>query len=283
MGLNILIIVAVVVALLAEWKFTTRFIFVALLELHLMLFLTLRIKGSYMFAKIKYSHENMKDKSCPSVFRTLWKYKWYTKNPMVCFTVFKHIKKLNAYAGVPLHVILNYDWAHYICMNDNEKTKDAFLMTVGHELGHKHKDLHPFVLRKKIKDLNEPEETFVYWVREVYCDFYGLSEMHNGDIEKFETAVDIKIGYIETVAAELQNQNKEEHIVDGAASKDNIDHPSWNNRKKYISSKSFNEELLRSIAKDVEKYTGKQIGEERLTTLISAIFDFYDNENIEFK
>lgn len=185
---------------------------------------------------------------------------------------------LNGSSFVPLIVNVNTDWAYYVCINDCPDTEIAFLMTIGHELGHKKKDLVPRKLSKSISNIAESEKIFIRWVREVYCDFYGLKKIHNGDINKFDISTNIKIAYIKN---ELQLKGCSEEICNRAADKDTMNHPSWNKRKKYIYHRKFNEELLHHIAGDVIEFTKCDIEQNRQKELISAIWEFYDKQPIE--
>lgn len=144
-------------------------------------------------------------------------------------------ENLNANSGLFKHssIIATPEWAFQLVCN-NESAHIAFLMTLGHELTHKEKDLFPPIYGCGTK--------FVAWVNEVHADFGGVQKMLTGNR---------KIA-LETIEYKIQQKQYQKKQSQDAW------HPSWTHRKYYIKNYNFNADLIRQIAEDV-KYHNKYI------------------------
>ena len=87
-----------------------------------------------------------------------------------------------------------------VIKNNSVEIKNAFKITVGHELGHKEKHINRLFHVWDIK--------FLSWVQEVYCDFYGTDLMAKG----------IKANLISSIIYKSKNKN---------CNKCDSDNPSW--------------------------------------------------------
>lgn len=133
---------------------------------------------------------------------------------------------LNASATFPGVIFIYASWTKTLVLNRDEKTYNAFLMTLGHEEGH-------HVVERSFPRTNiKKDKRFVKWLNEIYCDFYGLNKLLENNKEKFYESVEYKLA-----------KKK-------AADKDTSDHPSWKKRKMYIEKYDWSEGLIEQIAKD---------------------------------
>ena len=119
-------------------------------------------------------------------------------------------------------------WAAQLVLHDTDDTRNAFIMTLGHERTHDDK-VYRFPLLAYLY--------FIRHVKEVYCDFGGAKKVCNSSRDKL----------IESIAYKMDFQKR-------SNKKDNEDctHPSWERRRYYAENFDFGEKLIRQIAKDVK-------------------------------
>lgn len=117
-------------------------------------------------------------------------------------------------------------WAAQLVLHDNEETRNAFMMTLGHEKSHN--DQHRRYLF--------PSLAFIRHVREVYCDFSGAQKMCGRSRKKLVQSFKYKINFKQSV---------------GEKDVDDCFHPSWERRLFYAKNFNFGEDLIKQIAKNV--------------------------------
>ena len=151
------------------------------------------------------------------------------------------IDKIGANAGLFKYssIVATPEWAFQLVCN-NESAHIAFLMTLGHELTHKEKDLFPPMYGCGTK--------FVAWVNEVHADFGGTQKMLN----------DNRISALEAITYKMKQKSTDI---------ENYSHPSWSRRQHYITNYNFNSELIKKIAQDA------QYSNERVINKISSHFE----------
>lgn len=144
--------------------------------------------------------------------------------------------KLNANAGYTNHsdIVITPEWAYHLITNNTSIVKNAFKITIGHELTHH--EVGKFVIFKN----GFFASTFCSWVNEVYCDFGGTQKMADSSREKLVNAIIYK------------KSNTPNEITDHI-------HPSWNKRRYYAEHYDFNEKLIRKIAEDIHYHNQKVI------------------------
>lgn len=132
-------------------------------------------------------------------------------------------KVINATAFLYKTILVNAEWAARLALIEDQDTKDAFMITIGHELTHKAKDF--FSLRYILS------YKFISWVNEVHADFGATQKMFFSDRTKL----------IKSIQYKLSLKTKDD---------DGFLHPSWKKRLEYASDYDFNETLIRKIADD---------------------------------
>ena len=80
--------------------------------------------------------------------------------------IFDSSPKLNADSTFPGMILLKQTWMDKIMQGD-QSWRVALFQTVGHELGHMHKEPHSVLF-------GHAKKQFVNWVRECRADFYGI-------------------------------------------------------------------------------------------------------------
>lgn len=145
-------------------------------------------------------------------------------------------------------IYISAEWAALLLTNNSVEIKNAFKITIGHELTHKDPTFTTSKYRgKKLK--------FINWVNEVYCDFGAASKMVNKDKNNLEKAIKFKI------------KNKPNN-------KETKTHPSWKQRLIYAQTGKFDEHLIRQIYED----SGC-----KNDTLLNEVIDFYKDKYIFLK
>ena len=71
---------------------------------------------------------------------------------------------INANSLIYKIIFVNAEWAARLVLINDEKTKNAFLFTIGHELTHKEKDF--FCMTSSKVDFK-----FILWINEVHATF----------------------------------------------------------------------------------------------------------------
>lgn len=177
----------------------------------------------------------------------------YEKIPQLCENklIFFHdflASSFNANASFPKIVIVNSIWAKELINNmDSTKTVNAFMITIGHEIGHKKKHINRLFHLCNLK--------FLSWIQEVYCDFYSAMVMENSNRQKLLDAIEYK----------MKHKN-----IKGEDSS----HPSWKWRLEYSASYNFDAELIRKIYKDSECENQE---------LLDKVIEFYKGRHIILK
>lgn len=132
---------------------------------------------------------------------------------------------LNANAALPGCITFNAAWAARVVLYDSIDTRNAFLITIGHELAHEEGDFYQKISSKS--DLK-----FLSWINEVHADFRAAELL-------CKTRKDLLL------AIDYKKSLRENDI-------NAISHPSWNNRRYYVENYDFTNELIRQIANDAE-------------------------------
>ena len=134
----------------------------------------------------------------------------------------------NASSTIPGIIMLNAKWAEIlIAHNKEDHVRDAFELTIWHEMAHQNGDyffVEPF----------SKSSRFVYWVNEIHADFWGVKNAFSGDVERGIRAMNFK-------RACKKGHDKDMHS-----------HPSWGNRIRFITKYDFNEVLIQKIAKETK-------------------------------
>lgn len=133
-------------------------------------------------------------------------------------------KSLNANAMVKNKIILNAEWAARIVLYNNSKTKNAFLITIGHELTHKEKEISRFVWKRN-------DRKFIAQLNEIHADFGAAQKMVNSSRERLINSIDYK--------KRLKKIDKGDFV-----------HPSWKRRGYYANNFNFNKTLVYQVAND---------------------------------
>lgn len=93
----------------------------------------------------------------------------------------------NASATIPGLILINAEWAYRIVIdNDNCDMRNAFNMTIYHELTHQENDFF-------FPEICTPNSKFVNWINEVHADFGGVKKAFNGKRSVVKDAIDYKI------------------------------------------------------------------------------------------
>lgn len=149
---------------------------------------------------------------------------------------------LEANSLIKNKIYISAEWAATLIFNNNESTRTAFEITIGHELSHKDGDFAILYWERESKLLIRKEDKkFVNWVTEVHHDFAAAVKMVASSKEKLLASMDYKISV---------KPNNE----------DNVTHPSWKRRKEYVEyidpvtekTGEFSEALVNKIAKDTD-------------------------------
>lgn len=146
---------------------------------------------------------------------------------------------INANSLIYKIIFVNAEWAARLVLINDEKTKNAFLFTIGHELTHKEKDF--FCMTSSKVDFK-----FILWINEVHADFGAAQKVANCRMKDLLDSIEYK---------STLNKNS-----------DTFTHPSWEHRKKYAESGAFDEKLINQIALDVDC---------KNETLITDVAKFY--------
>lgn len=152
---------------------------------------------------------------------------------------------LEANSVIKNRIYISAEWAAVRIINNDEITRNAFKITIGHELAHKDGDF-------KIRG-TKINRKFISWVTEVHHDFSAAEKMVNSNKERLLASIDYKIN------AKPNNEAGQTH-------------PSWKQRKVYAETGLFNEKLIRIIASDVG------CADE---DLIKNVIDYYYDINLK--
>lgn len=156
---------------------------------------------------------------------------------------------LNAKAVPPNYIIVSPEWATRLLLYDNEATRNAFLITLGHEMTHNENDFPTTGFHGKNK-------RFIDWVNEVHADFAAAEKMVECDRQKL----------LESIIYKRSFKKKWD--------KDDSSHPSWNKREIYAQKYDFNDVLIGQIQEDTECTNHK---------LVQKVKDFYKDKHIILK
>lgn len=140
-----------------------------------------------------------------------------------CYMLSRKIPEASYFFG---NIICSPGWAVRLVFNCNERTENAFLMTLGHEVSHR-------IEYKSKLPLRPRDRKFVDWVNEVHCDFSGAKLMIHSNRRKFIDSVQYK--------SSIKRNNK-----------DTNSHPSWKRRLEYATEYNFDKKLIERIARDTK-------------------------------
>jgi len=130
----------------------------------------------------------------------------------------------DAMAGKENRIYFNSEWASII-VSEPEESRNAFRMTMGHEMAHLSEQFHSDA---KVYANGH----FVKWVNEVRADFSGMYLFLEGNKEEAVKALQFK-------ASRYRKKDEDAYA-----------HPSWEKRIDYISNYEYDEKLIRRIAED---------------------------------
>lgn len=159
---------------------------------------------------------------------------------------------LNANAGYfsSSSIIATPEWALQLVTSEKkDKARNAFLITLGHEMTHKDKELVWFPHISYMK--------FFSWINEIHADFGGTQKLANSKRAALLQAIDFK--------REFKRVNNMKDIED-------YTHPSWKRRRFYAENFNFDKKLIMQIAKDTG-FKNKDI--------IRDVMCFFDNIVLE--
>lgn len=129
----------------------------------------------------------------------------------------------------PIFVTQHY--AMQLILNPSTEMRNAFMVSIGHELTHKDGNLCPLMGLLTNQLLKIPANVqFLSHVNEVHADFGAVQKVANSKRSVQVNAMTFKM------------QHREE--------RHDFEHPSWKQRLNYIENYNFNEILIRQIAKD---------------------------------
>lgn len=138
-------------------------------------------------------------------------------------------KQLSATALMNGRIVCSLEWAAIYVLYNCPQTKNAFRITVGHELTHKDGDfgsLRYICCNRKLVD----------WTNEVHADFGAVQKMSGSNRQSLVDSCEYKYLY----------RLKYKHKDSGSSS-----HPSYQRRKHYAENFNFDKTLIQQIAKDV--------------------------------
>ena len=150
------------------------------------------------------------------------------------------------------------EWAAKLIICDNEETRDAFIITLGHEMAHKEKELCVFKYGLRYWRL-------IKFLNEIRADFRGAELMAGSNRQALITSCLYKRKYKEEEFGEEDNGNPF--------------HPSWTNRLKYATYYDFNETLILDVAKDL-KLNKKHLGDR---FFVDKIAKEYKNKHVSLQ
>lgn len=154
-------------------------------------------------------------------------------------------KVLSASAIFKNYILLSPEWAAIYTLYNNDDTKNAIRITIGHELTHKIKDFSKLVVFGK-------DKIFINWVNEIHADFGGAEKMANSSRLALIKSYDYKINY-------KINQHKKDI--------DKSSNPSFKTRKYYVENYNFNKKLIKKVALNTGCLNDQ---------LINQIISYYD-------
>ena len=215
-----------------------------------------------LFSKIYISKNHLKIQSDKeNLFRLLSGIEKDCHYPLLFLSnSYTYKAKLNASSSIPYIIIVYHSWySHLVAYGNQEDTINAFVHTLGHELGHKHWDSkESFHYRYH----NLVERQYINWCRELHHDYYGSYLMGGESKRKRENLI-------------KSHQYKQYYNTEfiHRMDEDTISHPSRCRRIQYIANYDFTYDLLRQIAVDVGLIQDSAEGNHKL---IEQVSDYYD-------
>lgn len=143
-------------------------------------------------------------------------------------------------------IVVTPEWAAKLVFENADDTRNAFLITLGHELTHKDKEIFPLRFGFRWMSL-------IAYINEIHADYSAAQKMVESKRSILLKSVDYK------------RYHKVE--IRGIQDKDTPEHPSWTRRKSYIESFNFDAQLIRKIALDLNCQNIK---------IIKYLIEFYD-------
>ena len=195
--------------------------------------------------EMKVSRENAVN-VCKSTINNV-KAKITNKKIKIAFApiIFDNTLTLNANSSVKNFILLKQTWFKPLVLN-NDSWNIAFFHTIGHELGHKHKEPHPVFF-------GHSKKQFVNWVRECRADFFGIQFVQSN----------FSVSRSEVLDAFNLKRNHNNSIKVNTKS-DSLSHPSWDFRYRLLCENIvFDSKVIKAIANELgffnEKYIEKMI------------------------
>lgn len=204
------------------------------------MFLKLHIWRRSHYYRIKYSDIHgllMKAIDLPFIGNTKIVYSWLLDG----WSIYP-----DAMSVIPGIIAVNAEWAARLVLFDSQDVWNAFRFTIGHEMTHQQGDYsfwEAFTVDKR----------FVNWIIEIHAD-YG------GTILAFDGALDPALEAIEYKRADYRKDV------------DRQKHPSWERRKRYLSMRHFDKNLIETVASDCGCNNNN---------LIRKISEFYEDISLE--
>lgn len=155
-------------------------------------------------------------------------------------------KTLNGSPMLPFGILLSREWAFKAVLFDLDDTRNAFRVTIGHELTHKEKEYPKLFYRGY-------DRKFIAQTTEVYADYNGAKRMINSSRKNLLRSIQYKRSHKISIG--------EEDTGDFA-------HPSWERREYYVTNFNFTADLIKQIADDVNCQNER---------LINSVISFYDD------
>lgn len=164
---------------------------------------------------------------------------------------------LSASAHLPNYIIASPEWAARLFLFDSEATRNAFTITIGHEITHIEGDFSNTKITRNDKE-------FVNWVNEVHADFGAAEKMVECDRQKLRDSMQYKMNAKKEPKCKLLNKLIKKVL--NLLHSDEYTHPAWKTRLEYATSYNFDEKLIKKIAAE----TGCMN-----QTLIDKVIDYY--------
>lgn len=150
---------------------------------------------------------------------------------------------LSASAHLPYYIIASPEWAARLFLFDSEATRNAFTITIGHEITHIDGDFPNTKLTRN-------DKKFVNWVNEVHADFGAAEKMVEYNRQKLIGSMQYKMDAKKKPKCKLLN-NFIKKVLNLLHS-DEYTHPTWETRLEYATNYNFDKELINEIAKNTD-------------------------------
>lgn len=150
---------------------------------------------------------------------------------------------LSASAHLPYYIIASPEWAARLFLFDSEATRNAFTITIGHEITHIDGDFPNTKLTRN-------DKKFVNWVNEVHADFGAAEKMVEYNRQKLIGSMQYKMDAKKEPRCKLLNKFTKKVL--NLLHSDEYTHPSWETRLEYATNYDFDENLIKRIATETD-------------------------------